>query len=511
MRHRRVRNRIAASAMFAVAAMTMATTVGTGTAFAGNPPSPTLGTAPHWFTGKPEQIRSAGSDTTFFLTQTLANYFEQAGLYGCQLNSATTPNYNACLAAPNDVIGTTDVNDNYDHIEVIVGLGKIGSGDGQKQLCGNETAPFGGGEVNGGTAPSTVDYARSSKPIDTTQPCAADEVELGFAKDGVPAVDFPGAEGPGTATGSTTPWDGQIVGPVAAGWLPGNPVTCDTGAAGTSSNHLNTINSCSGVPVTNISNVGGTSSEAYDLWCNTGAGRITDWAQLTNLSGSETPGEGAKISGHPLPILIAAVNTGSGTLATFQSYVGCTLDTTNETTAPDICQGSQVIENNQAQFGDCAAADYPTSDPTYKADQAAEISSLFNFMSNGVFNSNIHSREVTLSSGVTYAAVKMTLNGVVPTTSPSGTLMNNTFPTARTLYNIYRTDTVRASTADFLNWICDSNNAFTKGVDNNTGQNYNNEITAAIQTTYGFIRLNSLTASPNNSCQLITSVAFPNE
>jgi len=84
--------------------------------------------------------------------------------------------------------------------------------------------------------------------------------------------------------------------------------------------------------------------------------------------------------------------------------------------------------------------------------------------------------------------------------------MQNTFPTARTLYNIYRTDTVRASTADFLNWICDSNSAFNKSNDLNTGQNYNNEITAAVQTTYGFIRLNTLTASPNNSCQLITAV-----
>ena len=113
----------------------------------------------------------------------------------------------------------------------------------------------------------------------------------------------------------------------------------------------------------------------------------------------------------------------------------------------------------------------------------------------------------------------MTANGVVPTTgnpatcSPGQlncTLINNLFPIARTLYNIYRTDTVRASTADFLNWICDSNNAYTKGIDQNTGQNYNNEITAALQTTYGFIRLNTQSASPNNSCQLITAVHDPN-
>jgi hypothetical protein len=88
--------------------------------------------------------------------------------------------------------------------------------------------------------------------------------------------------------------------------------------------------------------------------------------------------------------------------------------------------------------------------------------------------------------------------------------MNNTYPTARSLYNIYRTSTVRASTADFLNWICDSNNVFQKGVDLSTGKNYDQEITTAIQTTYGFIRLTDATASPNNSCQLITSVAASN-
>src|SRR3984957_4642998 len=169
MRHRKLRNRFAAAASTIVVAVTAAATLGAGPASA-NPPSPTLGASPHWFVAKPEQIRDAGSDTTFFLMQRLSDLYMQAGLYGCQLNSATTPNYNAWLSGTSGVIATTDVTDNYDHIEVDTGLGKIGSGDGQKQLCGNETAPFGGGAVNGGTAPSTIDFARSSKPVDTTQP-----------------------------------------------------------------------------------------------------------------------------------------------------------------------------------------------------------------------------------------------------------------------------------------------------------------------------------------------------
>ena len=517
MRNRKLRNRFAAAASLTLAAFTAATTLGVGTA-AANPPSPTYGVAPHWFVGKPEIIRDAGSDTTFFAMQKLSDLFVDSGLYGCQLNSALTPNYNACIAAPGDVIGTTDVADNYDHIEITTGLGKIGSGDGQKQLCGTESAPFGGGEENGGTLPATPDFSRSSKPIDTTQSCAPQEVEMGFGKDGVPSVDFSGAEGPGTATGSSSPWTGQVVGPVAAGWLPGNAITCDTGAPGSSSNPKNTINGCSGVPVTDISNVGGTSSEVYDIYCNTGAGRITDWAQLTNLTGSELPGQGATIASHPLPIVIADINTGSGTEATYSGFAGCTTNVNAQFSI--LCGGAQLLENNSAQFGACAASDFPSgTDTTYVADQAAEISSTLSYMGNGAYNSDPHDRLVTLPTGPTtttqVAAIKMTANGVVPTTgNPTTcnpgqlncTLINNFFPIARTLYNIYRTDTVRASTADFLNWICDSNNAYVKGIDNNTGVNYNNEITAALQTTYGFIRLNTQTPSPNNSCQLITAV-----
>lgn len=126
-----------------------------------------------------------------------------------------------------------------------------------------------------------------------------------------------------------------------------------------------------------------------------------------------------------------------------------------------------------------------------------------------MYNSNIHARIVTLSNGTQYAGNKMLEDDVIPTTTQTGTLMSNTYPTGRTLYNIYRTDTVRASTADFLDWICDANNNFTKGTDLYTGKNYDTEITSAINTTYGFIRLTDLTASPNNSCQMITSVANP--
>lgn len=525
MRHRLLRNRFAVAGSFVVAALTVATTLGAGPASAGVPSPPSLGTAPHWFVGKPEQIRDAGSDTLFFMMQSLSDLYMQAGLYGCQLSSATVPNYASCDPTT-PTIATTDVVDNYDHIEVMTGLGKIGSGDGQKQLCGNETAPFGGGGKNGNGVPgvgnSTIDFARSSKGIDTTQPCAATEVADGMARDAVPGVDYPNIEGPGTATGAGARWNSQVVGPLPNGWLPGDPTTCDTGAAGTSSNPLNTQNGCSGVPfgypnqgaasispgTFGLSDVGAPSLAAK-IWCPSPT--VTDWAQLTNLTGSEVPGQGATIPGHPLPILVVNVNSGSGTVATWNIFTGCGENNSQESASTNICGGAQVLENNSAQFADCLNTTYPASDTTQVADQAAELDSALYFMSNGVMNSNRAAIKVTLAGGTQGAAQKMYMVGsgtggaaFLPTTTD---ILNNTYPTARTLNLIYRTDTVRASAADFLNWICDSNVAYTKGTDNNTGQPYNNEVTATIQTKYGFIRQDDANAS---TCNLITSVADPN-
>jgi hypothetical protein len=271
--------------------------------------------------------------------------------------------------------------------------------------------------------------------------------------------------------------------------------------------------------ISNNDNGGGTSSTAWRLYCDTTASRITDWGQLTNLTGSTVVGSGTPIG---VPIQIANVNPASGTESTFAHFVDsgqltsgndtCANTNTNHSTL--VCAGAATLENNASQFGDCAAADFPVADATRAADQAAEIATTLYFFSNGVFNSNIHARSLALSDGTKVAAIKInTENGTQATTSPTGTLMNNTYPTARTLYNIYRTgkngnvnqgNAVRASVASFLNWICDSNVAFTKAIDLNTGVSYNSEITSAVQTQFGFIRLNSSTASPNNSCQPVT-------
>jgi hypothetical protein len=456
--------------------------------------------SPRWFTGNEETIRSGGSDTTFFMQQKLADLFMQSGLYGCTQNGAAVPNYSTCL--PGSDAPTTDTVDNYDHIEVMTGLGKIGSGDGQKILCGVESAAF------------PVDFARSSKPASSANGCNT-MIGLGYAKDGVPMVDLQTAEGPGTAAGAT--FGSQVVGPVAAGWEPGDPITCDqNNPPGLNGN--NGQNGCSGVPFTNIDNTAGTASVAWRLYCSTdttsGAPdqKITDWGMLTNLhptaaspNGTVAVGDGTPIN---VPVEIIGVNTGSGTEFTFAHYVDsgqtsggsdiCTTTNTNQTPL----QTYVALENNAAQIHDFAVAPSYGGDSgaTLTADQDAFAQASLYYMANGVYQTSPYSKTVTVN-GFSWPEIKMTENGIG---AGSTQLLNNSYPTARTLYNIYRTDTVRASTASYLDWQCDSNHLFTKGLDLSTGKNYDAEITTTIQNTYGFIRLNDQTAAPNNSCQMIT-------
>jgi hypothetical protein len=89
-------------------------------------------------------------------------------------------------------------------------------------------------------------------------------------------------------------------------------------------------------------------------------------------------------------------------------------------------------------------------------------------------------------------------------------LLNNFYPTARTLFNIVSGNTVRASTAGFLNWICDANDNFTKGIDNSTGINFDTELQTLITGTFGFARLNDASVSPSNGGTPADNVAAPN-
>lgn len=552
---KKVRNRLAAASAMAVAAATVMLTVSGGVASAITVPAyPTVGVYPNWLTagtgGTGTQsasniVRGAGSDTTIFMMQQLGDLFSQAGLYGCQLigsgagqnadcdnTTGTSPNYSD--------IPTTDTVDNFDRTEVLQGVNAVGSGNGQKQLCG--AAP----------TPDAVDFARSSKPASSSNGCN-DMVELGYAKDGVPALDFQSVDP--AAVGSATYYDGTTftapaqsfaspafpsggIGPVAAGWLPGDPTNCVAAGEGLEGTP------CSGTPLNDIDNTPGSDSEsvAFRLYCATDASRITDWGQLTNLSAANNGGTPQPVGyGKPIgvPVRMIGINTGSGTVATFASFANTGSTYGGGSGNPATCGSSSVltdgnaasgpnpftsdgvtgnqeisVENNASQIGDFAAADFP-NDP---ADQAVELATSLYFESNGVNLSNPNAGTETLEPGT----------GTVPSGVPTayvGTPLNengvklsipnersNTYPTARTLFNIYRTSTIRASTAGLLDWICDSNSAFHKGHDLTTGApSFDSEITNIINNNFEFSRINDSTVElASNKVTPADGVAAPN-
>jgi hypothetical protein len=562
---------VARVAAIAMASLT-ATVVGAGMASATTPPDPAGSStpglvAPHFYNGVVSAIRGSGSDTTFFMMQRLSDLFTSGGLYGCVLNSTSgQPLFDSTLTGSTSVLQqsycadggsvgspttlngpTTDTSDNWDRTEVSEGVDDVGSGAGQGQLCGTTNTPL------------NVDFARSSKPTilpaaSSPGPTCPTEVETGYAKDGVPVIEYPinpNVYGTSTSTayGSV---NGGIIGDVTSGWLPGDP------AAGP----------YSGTPLTNISNAdngGGFGSTAYRLWCATGATRITDWGQLTNLgpnmvipavtisasspnatvttsfpaavasgdavsganiqsgttvvsvSGntvvlSATPtGSGTEIltittglqpvgSGGAigLPVRIMGVNPSSGTEATFASYAdsgegtsgncssnmnsNAALDPNSATATGTNATAHIALENNSDQLDQFAIGDFPGTD---YVDQAIEVNTSLYIESNGVFNTNPYAAASTID-GTSYSGTKLTENGV---NTQSSHLLANSYPTARTLFNIYRSDTVRASTAGFLNWICDSNTNYLKGIDNTTGLNFDTEVTTAISSVFGFPRL----------------------
>ena len=558
MRNRKMwRNRFLGAAAMGVAALTVSLAT-SGTAFAGVtiPPYPTVGAYPTWYTANnsaSNDIRAAGSDTTFPVMQQLADEYNQSGLYGCTLLAPAQAFCNSTggTGAPNySDVTTTDTNDNFDSTEVLMGLNSIGSGNGQKQLCGTMSSP------------QPVDFSRSSKPIAAISGCPM--VEAGYAKDAVPVTDVQGIDPHAFITGAD-PGTGYIghtfsgpnqtftspafpsgsIGPVAAGWLPA-PYGHANGAAGGAPGVGTTgndpygckpagsgaplSNTCTGTPFSDVDNTGGVNSIAYRIWCESGANRITDWGQLTNLVGGVAVGQGTPIG---VPIRVIAVNQGSGTVATFNSFaysqagtsgttVGCyqtanyningasgqnpLVGDTDATTNPEI-----ALENNASSIGQFAAANWP-NDP---ADQAVDIATSLYYQSYGYYNAIPNSGTIQIDPGTATLPAGVPGAYVVTLTNENNTaggvsIANeraNNYPTARTLFNIWRQDTVRASTGGFLNWICDTNPVFTGGVqtsggsnskeqDNLYGPNYDTDVTQTIQQ-FGFSRITDTTPELN--------------
>ncbi len=461
--------------------------------------------------------------------------------------SSTTNEEFFCQSGQN--ISTTDVNDNWDRTEVTEGVDDVGSGAGQSQVCNALSTPlpvdFARSSKPAGTACSTMvetGYAKDGVPIiaypvnptvygtSTTSPYSGvnggvvGPVSEGWLPgdpnsgpySGTPFTNISNADNGGgasstayriwCATGATriSDWGALTnLGPNIV--IPGASVTSGSATVTLASAVFSSVasgQSITGPDIpsgTTISSIGG------------GGTSLTLSAAATGTKANENPrvnigttlaeGNGAPIGVAIRPI---GVNTASGTEATFALYAeagvasgGCSSNmNTNAPSDPnpvtdvgDNASAHVALENNSDQLDEFAITDFPS--PDY-VDQAIEVATTLYIESNGVYNTNPYAAASTID-GTSYSGVKVEENAKSPTTS---TELTNNYPTARTLFNIYNSNTVRASTGGFINWVCDSNTNFSKGLDNTTGLNFDSELTTAISTTFGFPRLTDESAAP---------------
>jgi hypothetical protein len=579
MKPRKLRRGIAFASSLGAAAMSVTLLLGVGlagTASAATAPPPFPGQAgapvagfglyPNWLptaSGNDPVSNidvSEGSDTTLFVMQTISDLYSQAGIapFACSITAAANSDCQqpgGSVTNPNNT--QSDETDNFSGTEELQGTNDVGSGNGQDELCGTAN-PHSPTE----NPASTVDYARSSKPVSLST-CPSG-VELGFAKDSVVAVDFqainPGLYG--SPTGYTSQVDAACgvageypsfaasngalvctsfpsagIGPVADGWLPTDPTNCGTGGGP----------ACSGTPFTDIDNTpvgGGTgaTSVAYRLFCQHGTSatpntsQITDWGQLTNLNaagGPYLPGDGVPIG---VPIRIIGINSGSGTVSTFYNFAQSGIGTPGAGEPATDCAGGSgtvssndvnvnaasgadpeanqgppgtnfvqnpevSLENDANQIGDFANANWPND----AADEATDIATSLYSMSYGAYGSNPNAEVASIESGTipagdpsTFTAKILTANGK---SASVATERSNAYPMSRTLFNIYQSTTVKASVGGFLNWLCDSNSSIQKGTDHIDGGNFDTDLTNIINGQYGYSRNTDATSELPISAQ----------
>ena len=541
-----------------------------------DPPGGAVPLAPHFYNGNVEGIRAAGSDTTLFLMQRIGDLYSGAGLYGCSLNSsagqtlyntsdpASTTSNEEFFCQSGQNLSTTDVNDNWDHTEVYQGLDDIGSSPGQSQLCGALSTPL------------NVDFVRSAKPAGSACSTLAELGFAKDGVPVLAYTVNPTTIGAGTSTTAPySSVNAGVVGPVSEGWLPGDPnggpytgtalaniSDADNGGGAASTAYrlwcaTNSTRITDWGALTNlgpdleiqgVSTTGGSTTATItgtfpstvaspdaitgpDIPSGTTVSSVSGGTLTLSNPASATATTTVRIAtssslavgqGSPIgvPVRIMGINTGSGVESTFASYAesgvasgGCSSNmNTNAASDPNpvTATGTNAtphiaLQNNSDQIDEFAAGDFPS--PDY-VDQAIEAATTLYVESDGVYNTNPYAAAVTID-GTSYAGSKVAENGFTPTT---GNVLQNKYPTAITLFNVYRTDTVRASAGGFLNWICDGDTNFEKGIDNSTGLNFDAELSTLISSVFGFPRLTDLSAAPaistppdgvpapNNSC-----------
>jgi hypothetical protein len=528
-----------------------------GTPPPADPPGGATPVYPSFDNGTVSAIRDTGDETSLGLTQTLGDLYTAAGLYGCTLNTGNEPTlYNSgvtssaadaneyCRKGAN--VATSDTADNWDRTEVESGVDGVGSALGQAQLCGTARSPlavdFVRSTVPAGTACSglgEVGFAKDSVP--------GLEFRLDPSTFGTVLPSSPYAAVNGGRLGDVA--EGWLPGDPTHGPYSGTPLTnladndngggtsstayrlwCATGPTRiTDWGQLTNLGPGLVVPAVTVTAGSKTATITGILSSSISAGQaVTDLTTSTDLApGTTVSSSGGSLtlsapavasgtdtlsiaigktlpvgSGQPIGVAVrlVGVDPNSGTESTWASYAesgvtggGCATSANanaagdpNPATATGGNAGPHIaLADNASQIGTFAAVDFPGD----TSSQAIEIAASIEYESSAAYNSSPTAGGVILA-GTTYSGATVTLNGSSPS-APN--VLGNKFATSRTIFAVYRTSTLRASTAGFLNWLCDSQSAITKQKDRTTGANLDNEVTTTIQS-FGFIRLTDKTA-----------------
>lgn len=412
-------------------------------------------------------VRTAGSENLLYVMGRLAGLYSQSSLAGCPVNPADNRTCTSIVGPPPDNL------DDYSRNEVD-NAGSASTDVGLAQLCG--------ASATGGLA---VDLARTTRPLiagDYQGACTAQNLlAYNFADDSIAPVTFPGintsliagaATCSGVSTAATPPAatpPGCQLGPVSAGWRPGDALAGPyTGAA-----------------FTNLTT--GAGGLASRLYCPAATAPITDWGQLTDKT--QPVGSGAKIGA---PIVIPALSTTASTYTNLAAVLGCDPNTNN--TDKRVAQ-----ENAAPLLADLAVADNPGTTTAALVAQGNQMASTLYYLSYGFSQWRPFTATITQGARTT-AANLLSVDNVTPSTAcaipNSGACFTNAnvavaqITTARRLFLVVRTDRLRASTAGFLNWLCDTDpGTVHHGRDHTTGQNYSAEVDYTINTQHLFPRV----------------------
>lgn len=166
----------------------------------------------------------------------------------------------------------------------------------------------------------------------------------------------------------------------------------------------------------------------------------------------------SQLGGANAPIIPWGVQTGAGTYASWQTFLGGD---------PNGCAGG-ISAANRAPF-------------IIQENDAGPIAAA---------GTDVQSRSITWFSygrflSFPFAAQNGKATSIDGISASPGRIADGTFPAARNLWNAYKTATVSQATKTFLTWSCNETHA----VDPSTGKNYNLAISQAINNGSGFSRL----------------------